>query len=102
MQHECRIMELTFGSAYRNNPVRIPYILMSKAQGQSLNTMWENDDLRGRLDSLEMNKVMSQLGQITWDLAQVRFPLIGSLFEQNGSFIVGECLSKGHIQHKRH
>lgn len=95
-------MELTFGSAYRNNPVRIPYILMSKAQGKSLNTMWGNDDLRGRLDSREMNKVMSQLGQITWDLAQVRFPFIGSLFEVNGSFVVGECLSKGHIQHKRH
>ncbi|CAI7628747.1 unnamed protein product [Penicillium crustosum] len=88
--------------AYRNNPVRIPYILMSKAQGKSLNTMWGNDDLRSRLDSLEMNKVMSQLGQITWDLAQVRFPLIESLFEENGSFVVGECLSKGHIQHKRH
>ncbi|CRL19275.1 Protein kinase-like domain [Penicillium camemberti] len=88
--------------AYRNNPVRIPYILMSKAQGKSLNTMWGNDDLRGRLDSREMNKVMSQLGQITWDLAQVRFPFIGSLFEVNGSFVVGECLSKGHIQHKRH
>ncbi|KAJ5588917.1 hypothetical protein N7537_011595 [Penicillium hordei] len=88
--------------AYANNPIRIPYILMSKAQGESLNTMWGKDDLHGRLDSLEMNKVMSQLGQITWDLAQVRFPLIGSLFEENGAFVVGECLSKRHIQHKRH
>lgn len=75
---------------------------MSKAQGKSLNTMWGNDELHDRLDSLEMRKVMSQLGQITWDLAQVRFPFIGSLFEENGSFVVGECLSKGHIHHKRH
>ncbi|KGO67795.1 Aminoglycoside phosphotransferase [Penicillium italicum] len=88
--------------AYPNNPLRIPYILMSKAQGQALETMWGGADIHHRLDSLEINKVMSQLGQITWKLAQVRFGQIGSLFEGNEFFFVGECLSKGHIQHKRH
>ncbi|KAJ5799547.1 uncharacterized protein N7518_001615 [Penicillium psychrosexuale] len=88
--------------AYPDNPLRIPYILMSKAEGKTLETMWGGNDLHNRLDSIEINKVMSQLGHITWKLAQVRFPQIGSLFEENGSFVIGQCLSRGHIQHKRH
>ncbi|KAJ5436510.1 Aminoglycoside phosphotransferase [Penicillium cf. griseofulvum] len=88
--------------AYRNNPLRIPYILMSKAEGKTLETMWGGSDLHNRLDSLEINKVMSQLGQVTWKLAQVRFAQIGPLSEEDGFFVIGECLSKGHIQHKRH
>ncbi|EKV17386.1 hypothetical protein PDIG_15100 [Penicillium digitatum PHI26] len=88
--------------AYPNNPLRIPYILMNKAQGKTLETMWGGTEIPHRLDSLEINKVMSQLGHITWKLAQVRFNKIGSLFEENGFFFIGECLSKGHLQHKRH
>ncbi|KAJ5950910.1 uncharacterized protein N7479_009323 [Penicillium vulpinum] len=88
--------------AHRDNPLRIPYILMSKAEGKTLETMWGGSDLHHRLDSLEINKVMYQLGRIAWKLAQVRFGQIGSIYEQNGFFVIGECLSKGHIQHRRH
>ncbi|CAI7661057.1 unnamed protein product [Penicillium glandicola] len=87
--------------AHRDNPVRIPYILMSKAQGKALEMMWEGNDIR-RVDSLQIHKLMLQLGHIAWKLAQVRFAQIGSLFEGNGFFVIGECLSKGHIQHKRY
>jgi hypothetical protein len=75
---------------------------MSKAKGKTLETMWGGSDLHNSLDSLEINKVMSQLGHITWKLAQVRFAQIGSLFLKDGSFVIGECLSKGHMQHKRY
>ncbi|CAG8887015.1 unnamed protein product [Penicillium egyptiacum] len=87
--------------AYPNNPLRIPYILMSKAEGKSLETMWKGNNFNDHLDSLEVNKVMSQLGHITWKLAQVRFAQIGSLFEENGYFVIGQCLSKGHVRHNR-
>lgn len=102
LQDKSRIMELIFGSAYPDNLLRIAYILMSKAEGKSLETMWEENDLHHRPGSLELNKVMSQLGHITWKLSQVRFAQIGSLFEENGYFAIGQCLSKGHIQYKRH
>ncbi|KGO36870.1 Aminoglycoside phosphotransferase [Penicillium expansum] len=98
---EIPVPEVYSYCASPNNPLRIPYILMSKAQGKALETMWGGTDIHHRLDSLEINKVMSQLGHITWKLAQVRFDKVGSLFEGNGFFFIGECLSKGHIQHKR-
>ncbi|KAJ5158643.1 uncharacterized protein N7500_008294 [Penicillium coprophilum] len=95
-------MELIFESAHQNNPLRIPYILMSKAKGKTLDTYWGGINIPPRPDSLEIHKVMFQLGHIAWKLAQVRFTKIGSLFEQNGFFVIGECLSKAHILHQRH
>ncbi|KAH8433017.1 uncharacterized protein LDX57_010655 [Aspergillus melleus] len=47
-------------------------------------------------------KVLAQLGGITWKLSQLRFDKIGSLFEENGSFVVKGCLSRGHVLHERY
>lgn len=96
--------ELIFGSPNKENPIRIPYILMSKADGKTLEMMWGLENFHRRLDLLDVpiRKVMFQLGEIAWKLCQFRFAQIGSLIEEDGHFIIGECLSRGHLQHKRH
>lgn len=76
----------------------IPYILMSKATGHALSTVWSNE----KLHPAAKWKVLCQLGRLTWSLAQHRFDRIGSLFHQDGSFEIGECLSRGHLLYQRH
>ncbi|OQE25873.1 hypothetical protein PENFLA_c008G05109 [Penicillium flavigenum] len=89
-------------SASSKNPIGIPYILMSKAQGWPLQNVWTTNPSADRLKLADKEKVMLQLGQITWKLAQVRFDHIGSLFEENNSVKLGECMSRGHILHERY
>lgn len=68
---------------------------MDKAPGRPLNKVWSNGEAR--------DKVLRQLGQYTWELAQHRFEQIGSVVSLAGSsFELGECLSRGHILHGRH
>ncbi|KAJ5794053.1 hypothetical protein N7457_000652 [Penicillium paradoxum] len=89
--------------ADRKNPVQVPYILMSKADGKTLAMMWGTDDFHHRQGSLDIHisKVLYQLGHIAWKLAQFRFSQIGSLCDEDGYIVIGECLSRGHLQHKR-
>lgn len=75
---------------------------MSKATGWPLQRAWKSlesgaNEMPTRLKA----KMLSQLGVITYKLLQLRLDSIGSLFEQNGAFKVGECLSRGHILHER-
>ncbi|KXG54184.1 Aminoglycoside phosphotransferase [Penicillium griseofulvum] len=89
-------------SASSNNPIGVAYILMSKAQGWPLRNVWTSNPSTDRLSSVDKAKVMSQLGQITWNLAQVRFDRIGSLFEEDGDIKIGQCMSRGHVLHQRY
>lgn len=75
---------------------------MSKAQGWPLQTVWTTNPSTDCLKLADKEKVMFQLGQITWKLAQVRFDRIGSLFEENDHVKLGECMSRGHILHDRY
>ncbi|KAJ5731683.1 Aminoglycoside phosphotransferase [Penicillium malachiteum] len=68
-------------NASSDNPIGVPYILMSKAQGMSLQEFWKINPSMDGLTLTKKAKVMSQLDEITWKLAQVRFDRIGSLFE---------------------
>ncbi|KAJ5593846.1 Aminoglycoside phosphotransferase [Penicillium hispanicum] len=96
------IPEVYSYSSSSANPIGIPYILMSKAQGWPLQKAWTIHPSTDRLSLGDKEKVMFQLGQITWKLAQVRFDRIGSLFEENGNFELRECLSRGHLLHERY
>lgn len=75
---------------------------MSKAQGWPLQNVWTTNPSTDCLKLADKEKVMFQLGQITWKLAQVRFDRIGSLFEENDHVKLGECMSRGHILHERY
>ncbi|KAJ5782536.1 Aminoglycoside phosphotransferase [Penicillium paradoxum] len=74
---------------------------MSKAQGPPLRKVWTTNPSTDRLTRADKAKVISQLGQITWKLAQVRFNCIGSLFE-NDTFELGERMSRGHVLRQRY
>ncbi|KKZ64062.1 hypothetical protein EMCG_01632 [[Emmonsia] crescens] len=90
--------------AYRyssENDIGIPYILMSKAAGFPLSKKWKS--LRSHESTLslkEISKIVSQLGVITWQLSQLRFLEIGSLFEDNG-YQVRSCLSRALVDSER-
>ncbi|KAJ5373057.1 Aminoglycoside phosphotransferase [Penicillium concentricum] len=96
------ITEVYSYSASSNHPIGVPYILMSKAQGWPLQNVWTINSSVDRLSLTDKAKIMFQLGQITWKLAQVRFDRIGSLFEENNNIEIGECMSRGHILHERY
>ncbi|KJK73544.1 hypothetical protein H634G_11202 [Metarhizium anisopliae BRIP 53293] len=94
----------SFSGSY-DNPVGVPYILMSKATGRPLSDYdWTEisrrtpgyPQLRPLLplpDGIR-EKVMRQLGTIMAQLSTLRLDKIGSLFEDcNGNYVVGECLS---------
>lgn len=85
-------------SSTADNDIGIPYILMSKAKGHPLSKFWSNAELHPDAKW----KVLCQLGRHTWKLAQHRFDRIGSLFHQDGSFTIGECLSRADILYQRH
>lgn len=76
---------------------------MSEAHGWPLSKIWRPaGSPQPDLDAPSKAKVLSQLGGITWKLEQLHFDKIGSLFEENESFIMNECLSRGHILHERY
>ncbi|KAE8335815.1 hypothetical protein BDV24DRAFT_155726 [Aspergillus arachidicola] len=82
--------------------------LRSKHEAATLNYVRKNCDIPVPLvhsystTSRTESQVTFQLGSITFKLSQLRLESIGSLIEQNGSFRVGECLSRGHILHERY
>lgn len=77
---------------------------MSEAPGWPLSNVWRSvSDSKPDLDIHTQGKILSQLGAITWKLSQLRFDKIGSLFEENdGSFQIKKCLSRGHVEHDRY
>ncbi|PYI20678.1 hypothetical protein BO99DRAFT_442037 [Aspergillus violaceofuscus CBS 115571] len=85
------------------NDIGIPFILMSKAPGWPLSKVWKPAGSPQRdLDTSTKARILTQLGGITWKLSQLRFERIGSLFEEEGSFQMKECLSRGRILHERY
>ncbi|TQB67842.1 hypothetical protein MPDQ_004520 [Monascus purpureus] len=76
---------------------------MSEAPGWPLSKVWRlAGSPQGDLDTSAKERVLAQLGGITWKLSQMRFEKIGSLFEEEGSFQIKECLSRGHMLHERY
>lgn len=75
---------------------------MSKAGGSPLGQRWKSSRSQTSILSLEeKSKVLSQLGFITWQLSQLRFENIGSLFEENGHLQIKSCLSQGLVVSER-
>lgn len=74
---------------------------MSVAPGRPLSKLWGQADLQSHLEINGRSKVLSQLGSITWKLLQLRFDKIGSLFEEDHTFIIKECFSRGHMMSDR-
>lgn len=86
---------------------------MSKATGRPLATFdWQTHDLelpprkiptkpKRALVEAEKEKIMQQLGCFTYQLFNLRFPTIGSLFEGTKGYYIDECLSPGHILEDR-
>ncbi|KAH1486011.1 hypothetical protein KXX06_004394, partial [Aspergillus fumigatus] len=92
-----------FQNASPDNDIGIPFILMSEAPGWPLAKFWRPaGSPEPDLDAPSKARVLSQLGAITWKLSQLRFSKIGSLFEEDGSFEIKECLSRGHMLHERY
>ncbi|KAE8352423.1 kinase-like domain-containing protein [Aspergillus coremiiformis] len=88
--------------ASAHNEIGIPFILMSEAPGRPLSKFWRpTGSPQPSLETPSKAKILSQLGSITWKLTQVRFDKIGSLFEEDESFSIKECLSRGHMLHER-
>lgn len=83
---------------------------MSKAPGFSLDVFSWNSRPEGLklsrkplpcVTKTNKEKVMKQLGEIALQLLRMRFDKIGSLYEKNGEFLIGKCLSHALIWHKR-
>lgn len=68
---------------------------MSKASGLPLRQFWTSMPPKGRA------KVLHQLGSITWQLCQLRFDRIGSLFEESHDPVIKTCLTRGLLVHER-
>lgn len=76
---------------------------MSKATGFPLERVWKKLDAgEAVLTHSQKSKIVSQLGDITWQLSQIRTKQIGSIFEGNGEFKVKSCLSQGFLMNVRH
>ncbi|PYI03526.1 hypothetical protein BO78DRAFT_463224 [Aspergillus sclerotiicarbonarius CBS 121057] len=89
--------------ASSDNEIGIPFLFMSEAPGQPLSKVWRPaGSPQPSLKTSSKAQVLSQLGDITWKLSQLRFNQIGSLFEDNESFEIKECLSRGHMLHERY
>ncbi|KAJ6109131.1 Aminoglycoside phosphotransferase [Penicillium sp. IBT 16267x] len=89
--------------ASSDNAIGIPFIFMSEAPGWPLSKVWRPaGSSQPDLETPSKAKVLSQLGDITWKLSQLRFDKIGSLFEEDESFEIKECLSRGHMLHGRY
>ncbi|KAJ5414168.1 hypothetical protein N7509_000795 [Penicillium cosmopolitanum] len=89
--------------ASSDNDIGVPFILMNEAPGRPLSNFWKaSEAFQPSLETAKKNKILSQLGAITWKLSQLRFDKIGSLFEEAGSFELKECLSRGHMLRGRY
>ncbi|KAJ5644607.1 hypothetical protein N7507_010618 [Penicillium longicatenatum] len=53
-----------------NNAIGVPFILMSEASGRPLSNLWRASS---SLDIRIRDKILHQLGRITWKLSQLRF-----------------------------
>ncbi|EER36593.1 conserved hypothetical protein [Histoplasma capsulatum H143] len=83
-------------SCSKENDIGIPYILMSKAPGSSLQPHWTH------MSSDDKAKILRQLGSITWQLCQLKFDRIGSLFEGPRGPVIKTCLARGLLVCERH
>ncbi|KAK6832204.1 hypothetical protein RU639_002797 [Aspergillus parasiticus] len=89
--------------ASSDNDIGVPYIFMSEATGWPLSKFWRPaGSSQSDLDKASKARVLTQLGGITWELSQLRFNKIGSLFEEDESIEIKECLSRGHMLHGRY
>ncbi|KAJ5712269.1 hypothetical protein N7493_008737, partial [Penicillium malachiteum] len=52
-------------------------------------------------EAIDRAKILSQLDNIAWKLSKLPFDRIESIFEEDGPFVIKECLSRGHILHRR-
>lgn len=76
---------------------------MSEAPDWPLSKVWRPVGSSQRdLDPASKAKVLTQLGSVTWKLSQLRFKNIGSLFKEDGSIEIKECLWRGHLLHGRY
>ncbi|OOF98680.1 hypothetical protein ASPCADRAFT_504297 [Aspergillus carbonarius ITEM 5010] len=86
-----------------DNEIGIPFMFMSEAPGRPLSKVWRSaGSAQPDIETSSKAKVLYQLGGLTWKLSQLRFDKIGSLFEEEESFEIKECLSRGHMLHKRY
>ncbi|KKZ64274.1 hypothetical protein EMCG_09736 [[Emmonsia] crescens] len=83
-------------SCSKENDIGVPYILMSKAPGCPLQLHWTH------MSSDDKAKILRQLGSITWQLCQLKFDRIGSLFEGAHGPAIKTCLTRGLLMHERH
>ena len=90
------LIELTAKSHSAENEVGIPYIVMSKAPGYPLQLSW------ACMSSEDKAKVLRQLGSATWQLCQLKFDQIGSLFDSGHGPVINRCLTRGLLVHGRH
>lgn len=104
---------LTSVSGSQDNPVGVPYLLMSKAAGRPLSDYdWADVERQTPgypqhfpllpLPDGAREKVMKQLGALMRQLSTLHFEKIGSLFEDDsGNLVVGECLSPALVWQNR-
>ncbi|KAL8646385.1 MAG: hypothetical protein Q9226_006877 [Calogaya cf. arnoldii] len=89
-------------SSSKDNEVGIPYMLLSIASGSPLEDTWKNPGAdEPNMTHVDKAKIVTQLGVIAWQLSQLRFPQAGSIVEEDGSFSVRTCLSRGMVLHER-
>ncbi|PWY83899.1 hypothetical protein BO94DRAFT_599421 [Aspergillus sclerotioniger CBS 115572] len=89
--------------ASSDNEIGIPFIFMSEAPGRPLSKVWRPaGSPQPDIETSSKAKVLYQLGGITWKLSQLRFDKVGSHFEEEESFEIKECLSRGHMLHSRY
>ena len=78
-------------------------MLMAKAHGSPLQYTWS--DTTGNNSCItqgQKEKILFQLGSITWQLSQLSFDVAGSLFEEDGQFQIKTCLARGLLLNQRH
>lgn len=77
-------------------------MLQSIANGSPLEDTWKNPGAdEPNITHADKVKIVTQLGAITCQLSQLRFPQAGSLFESDGDFSVRTCLSRGMVLNER-
>ncbi|KAL8900791.1 MAG: hypothetical protein Q9207_005527 [Kuettlingeria erythrocarpa] len=76
---------------------------MSMATGSPLQQIWKSSrDYPKAISSEQKAKIVSQLGSVTEQLSRLCFNRAGSLFECDGDFHIGTCLSRGLLLNKRY
>ncbi|KIH91148.1 hypothetical protein SPBR_01596 [Sporothrix brasiliensis 5110] len=92
--------------AHSDNDIGVPYILQSKATGTSLidYSIREATGAGPGLTDDQRATIMGQLGAFARQMAQVRFPKIGSLVRDSAQsdYSVGPCLAPAFVWGERH